>query len=83
MCLLVLAAATALRAAMPTPLLLIVATLPIVVVIALISVALPGAVKHRYSARSGTTTGFYASAINVGGVLAALTIVPISTLVGG
>ncbi len=82
-CLLLLAVGTAARAAMPTALLLILATIPIGVVIALIGVALPGMVKHHFAARGGTTTGFYASSINVGGALAALTIVPIAELVGG
>ena len=82
-CLFLLAIGTALRAAMPTPFLLILATVPIGVVIALISVALPGVVKQHFSASGGTTTGFYASSINVGGVLAALTVVPIAELVGG
>lgn len=81
--LLVLAAATAVRAAMPTPFLLILATVPIGVAIAVIGVALPGVVKHHYSATGGTTTGFYASAMNVGAVLAALTVVPTAALVGG
>ena len=81
--LLVLTVATALRAAMPTPVLLILATVPIGIAIAMVGVALPGVVKHHYSARGGTATGLYLASINVGGILVALTIVPMSELFGG
>ena len=78
-----LAAATLARAAAPTPALLIAATLPIGVAIAMVGVALPGVVKHHFSARGGATTGLYVASMHVGGALIAIAIVPLAELVGG
>jgi len=81
--LLLLTVATLARAAAPTPALLIVATLPIGIAIAMVGVALPGVVKHLYSARGGATTGFYVASMHLAGALIAITIVPLAELVGG
>ena len=66
LCLLVLAITTALRAAMPTASLLLLMTVPIGVAIALAGVALPGVVKHGFSARGGAATGAYVAAMSLG-----------------
>jgi CP family cyanate transporter-like MFS transporter len=81
--LLLLAAATLARAAAPTPALLIAATLPIGIAIAMVGVSLPGVIKHHYPARGGATTGLYVASMHVGGALIAIAIVPLSELLGG
>ncbi|MGI9557905.1 MAG: MFS transporter, partial [Solirubrobacterales bacterium] len=67
----------------PTAALLIAATIPIGIAIAMIGVALPGVVKHHYSARGGATTGLYVASMHTAGALIAITIVPIADLLGG
>jgi MFS transporter, CP family, cyanate transporter len=52
-CLLVLALASLVRAVMPSAGLLLLMTVPIGVTIALVGVALPSVVKHRFADRSG------------------------------
>jgi len=81
--LVLLTLAAVLRAAMPTPVLLIAATLPIGIAIAMIGVALPGVVKHHYSTRGGAITGAYVASMNLAGALIAVTIVPLAELVDG
>jgi len=81
--LLLLTVATLARAAAPTPALLIAATLPIGIAIAMVGVALPGVIKHYYAARGGATTGLYVASLHLGGGLIALAIVPLAELAGG
>ena len=81
--LLLLTIATVVRAAMPTPALLLLATLPIGIAIAMVGVTLPGVVKHHYSARGGALTGAYVASMNLAGALIAVTIVPLAELVDG
>jgi CP family cyanate transporter-like MFS transporter len=82
-CLLVLAAASFARALMPSAFLLLLATVPIGVAIALIGVCLPAVVKHRFAGRGGATTGAYVAAMGLGAAIASVTAVPLSHLLGG
>jgi CP family cyanate transporter-like MFS transporter len=81
--LILITAGTIVRAGMPTPLLLMLATLPIGIGIAVIGVALPGVVKHHFPLRGGATTGLYVASLNVGAAAAALAIVPLAAALGG
>jgi MFS transporter, CP family, cyanate transporter len=74
---------TALRGVLPTALLLILATLPIGVGIALIAIALPGVVKEHYAERAGAITGAYVSSLSVAAAVTALGVVPVSDALGG
>lgn len=75
--LLLLAAGTASRGALPSPLLLIIGTLPIGVGVALVAIALPGVVKEHYPRRAGAITGAYVSSLSVAAAITALGIVPL------
>lgn len=81
--LLVLALASALRAIMPSAPLLLIMTVPIGVAIALIGVALPAVVKHRFADRGGAGTGAYVGAMGFGAAVASVTAVPLSHALGG
>src|SRR4051794_5810968 len=83
LCLLVLAIASALRAVMPTAVLLLVMTVPIGIATALAGVALPPVVKHRFAERGGAATGAYVGAMGFGAAIASVTAVPLAHALGG
>jgi CP family cyanate transporter-like MFS transporter len=74
---------TALRGVLPSALLLILATLPIGIGIALIAIALPGVVKEHYAERAGAITGAYVASLSVAAAVTALGVVPLSDALGG
>jgi CP family cyanate transporter-like MFS transporter len=74
---------TVARAAAPGPALVLLATVPIGVGIALTSLALPGVVKLYFPGRPGATTGSYVAALAVGGGLGGLLVVPLADALGG
>ncbi len=78
-----LALGTVARAVAPTAALVVLATVPIGVGIALTSLALPGVVKENFPGRSGATTGSYVAALALGGGLAAVLVVPLADALGG
>jgi len=82
-CLLVLALASLVRAVMPSAGLLLLMTVPIGVAIALVGVALPPVVKHRFADRSGQVTGAWVAAMGLGATVAGLTAVPLADALGG
>lgn len=82
-CLLVIAVATTLRAVAPTGGLILAATLPIGIAIALAGVAVPAVIKTHLPGRGGGGTGAYVSAMNLGGAVASLTVVPLAAGLGG
>jgi len=71
------------RAVAPTPALLIAATVPIGIGIAVMGVTLPVVIKQHFARRSGATTGAYVSAMSLGILTISLTIVPLSEALGG
>lgn len=71
-----------LRAAMPTGALLIVATVPLGMGIAVAGLALPGVVNEHFPRRAGAITGAYVAALSVGGAAAALATVPLADALG-
>jgi CP family cyanate transporter-like MFS transporter len=73
---------TLLRAVMPTAWLMIAATLPIGLGIALGGVVIPIVLKHYFSDRPGTVTGAYTTALSVGIVVMGLTAVPLADALG-
>jgi CP family cyanate transporter-like MFS transporter len=75
-------AASLLRAAMPTGALIIAATVPLGVGIALAGLALPGVVNEHFPRRAGAITGAYVAALSVGGAAAALATVPLADALG-
>ncbi len=77
------AAGTVARAVMPTAALIVVATVPIGIGIALIGLALPAVIKRRFVSRTGAATGTYVAALSVGASLTALTMVPLADALGG
>jgi MFS transporter, CP family, cyanate transporter len=80
--LLLIGGGTLLRAVAPTPVLMIVATVPIGMGIALAGVALPVVVKEQFSHRSGAVTAAYVSSFSIGVVVIAVSIVPIADALG-
>ena len=80
--LLLIAGGTLLRAVAPTPLLMIAATVPIGMGIALAGVALPVVVKEQFSHRSGAVTAAYVSSFSIGVVVIAISIVPLADALG-
>jgi MFS transporter, CP family, cyanate transporter len=82
-CLLVLAIASLVRAVMPSAGLLLLMTVPIGVAVALIGVALPPVVKHRFADRGGQVTGAWVAAMGLGATVAGLTAVPLADALGG
>jgi CP family cyanate transporter-like MFS transporter len=78
-----LAAGTVARAVMPTGALVVAATFPVGIAIALVGLALPGVVKLHFPSRTGAAMGGYVAAMGVGASLAALTMVPLATALGG
>ena len=81
--LVLIGAGTIARAAAPTPALLIAATVPIGMGIALTGGTLPVVVKQHFLRHSGAVTGAYVSALSLGVAVIAITIVPLADAVGG
>jgi CP family cyanate transporter-like MFS transporter len=78
-----IAGGTLLRAAAPGPALLLAATLPIGLGIALAGVTIPIVIKQYFPGRAGTTTGAYTTAMGIGITAAGFAAVPLSTALGG
>jgi CP family cyanate transporter-like MFS transporter len=74
---------TALRSVAPTAALIVVATIPIGIAIALVGLALPGVIKRHFPARVGAGAGAYVAALSVGAAAVALTAVPLADALGG
>jgi CP family cyanate transporter-like MFS transporter len=81
--LLLIGGGTLARAVAPTPLLLIVATVPIGMGISLAGVALPVVVKQHFQRHSGAATAAYVSSFSIGVAVIASTIDPLADAVGG
>jgi MFS transporter, CP family, cyanate transporter len=82
-CMLLIAAGTLARAVAPTAWLLVAATLPFGVGLAVAGVVLPGVIKTRFPQRTGAAMGAYVAALSVGASLTALTMVPLTRALGG
>lgn len=78
-----LAIAGVARAAMPTAPLIILATLPIGIAVALATMAIPTVVKAEFPGRAGGVTGGYTATQRLGVAAASLLIVPLAGLLGG
>jgi CP family cyanate transporter-like MFS transporter len=76
-------AGTLLRAAVPSAPLVVAATLPIGLGIALIGVSLPAVVKERFPGRGGLVTGAYVASLSVGLVMVGFGLVPLADELGG
>jgi CP family cyanate transporter-like MFS transporter len=82
-CLIVMIGATLARAEAPSAWLVIAATLPLGVGIAIIGVALPGVIKTRFPQHTGAVMGAYVAALSIGASVTALTMVPLANALGG
>ncbi len=82
-CLLLLVVATVTRALVPTAGLVVLATVPIGIAIALMGLVLPVLVRTFFPQRTGAAMGAYVAALSVGASVAALTIVPLAHAFGG
>jgi CP family cyanate transporter-like MFS transporter len=71
------------RAAVPSSALIVIATVPIGIGIALVGMALPGFVKEHFPRRPGAMTGVYVAALSVGAGVAAAGIIPVAHGLGG
>jgi CP family cyanate transporter-like MFS transporter len=80
--LVLLCAGTAVRPAMPSPVLLLAASVPIGIGSGALSLALPALVKAHYPASAGAVIGSYAAALSMGAALAAFTAVPLANTFG-
>jgi MFS transporter, CP family, cyanate transporter len=80
--LVLLCVGAAARPAMPTPVLLLVASIPLGVGSGVLSLALPAVVKSHFPASAGAAIGAYTAALSVGAALAALTAVPLADAFG-
>lgn len=78
-----IAVGTVARAAMPSPVLLLVATVPSGVGIAVANIALPAVIKHRFPHRPGALTGAYVASLSLGSAIITGGIVPLADVVGG
>ncbi len=76
-------AATLARAAMPTAALIVMATIPVGIGIALIGLALPAVIKRSFATRMGAATGAYVAAQSIGAAATALTMVPLAGALHG
>jgi CP family cyanate transporter-like MFS transporter len=77
-----IAIGSVLRALMPLPSLLLIASVPLGLGVALLAVGLPAAVKTYFPDRSGAVTGLYVASLSVGSAAAAVTAVPFSRALG-
>jgi CP family cyanate transporter-like MFS transporter len=82
-CLLLIVAGTVVRAVVPSAGLVVAATLPLGVGIAIIGVALPTVIKARFPQRTGAAMGAYVAALSVGASVTALTMVPLARSLSG
>jgi len=71
------------RAAAPGAALVVLATIPLGMGIALTGLALPGVVKQHFPGRLGTITGTYVASLAIGGGVGALLVVPLEHPLGG
>lgn len=78
-----LAAGTLLRAAAPSAALIVLATVPMGIAVALMGLTLPGVVKRCFPGRPGAITGSYVAALAVGAAITALLMVPLAHALGG
>lgn len=74
---------TLIRAVAPSPVLLIAATIPIGLGIAVVNVALAGVVKDRFPRRPGAATGAYVASLSVGSAAITGGVVPLANVLGG
>lgn len=74
---------TVARAVMPTAALIVAATFPVGIAIALAGLALPGVVKLHFPRRTGAAMGAYVAALSVGASLTALAMVPLASALHG
>ncbi|MEA2198801.1 MAG: transporter, family, cyanate transporter [Solirubrobacteraceae bacterium] len=81
--LVLLVAGTLVRAIAPSGALIVIATIPIGIAIALMGLALPGVIKRHFPARLGAGTGAYVAALSVGAAIIALVAVPLADALGG
>src|SRR5579884_2815051 len=81
--LVVIIAGTLLRASMPTAALVVIATVPLGIGIAVIGLSLPALVKGGFASRLGAATGAYTASQALGATAAALSMVPLSHALGG
>jgi CP family cyanate transporter-like MFS transporter len=81
-CLLLMIGATVLRALVPNAGLIVAATLPLGIGIAISGVVLPGVIKTHFPQRTGAAMGAYVAALSVGASVTALTIVPLAGALG-
>jgi CP family cyanate transporter-like MFS transporter len=81
--LVLLVGGTVLRSVAPSAALIVVATIPIGIAIALVGLALPGVIKRHFPARVGAGAGAYVAALSVGAAAIALTAVPLADALGG
>jgi CP family cyanate transporter-like MFS transporter len=79
----ILLVGTLVRAAMPTAALVVAATFPVGIGIALVGMALPGVVKRHHPGRPGAITGAYVAALSLGAGAAAALVVPLADALGG
>ena len=82
-CLVLLIAGTVGRAAAPSAALVLLATIPVGIAIALIGLVLPVVVRGCFPRRTGAAMGTYVAALSVGAALAALTMVPLANDLAG
>lgn len=78
-----IAGGTVLRAAMSTPALLLVTTVPTGIGIAVANIALPAVIKDRFPHRPGALTGAYVASLSVGSAAITAGIVPLADVLGG
>lgn len=78
----VICAGTAIRSAMPSPALLLAASIPIGLASGALSLSLPAVVKTHFPTRGGAVIGGYTAALSLGAALAALSAVPLSHWLG-
>jgi CP family cyanate transporter-like MFS transporter len=83
LCLALITVGTLARAEAPTAWLIVAATLPLGIGIAICGVLLPGVIKTRFPQRTGAAMGAYVAALSVGASLTALTMVPLTNALGG
>jgi MFS transporter, CP family, cyanate transporter len=82
-CMLLIVAGTLARGVAPTAWLLVAATLPLGVGLAVAGVVRPGVIKTRFPQRTGAAMGAYVAALSVGASVTALTMVPLTSALGG
>ncbi|MGH2869930.1 MAG: CynX/NimT family MFS transporter [Solirubrobacteraceae bacterium] len=82
-CMLLIVAGTLARGVAPTAWLLLAATLPLGVGLAIAGVVLPGVIKMHFPHRTGAAMGAYVAVLSVGASVTALTMVPLTKALGG